>query len=135
MQVISKIFRALETFKLVLILSFRRVKLFITGLSFPIEGICLLPSSIAEGRVLKIKLKPRREKNETERAVLILVCGGIRRHLHTKDAENYSIILNLSLDPFTYGGWVGQGTKNPWHEIHRVLGLRVVYAIKKLSAG
>ena len=135
-----KILRALTKVFLFFKLSLRRARIFFVGIAMsikdcsPIKKVSLLPSSIAKGPVLKVTLEPRKEKNETEQAILVLLNAGIKRHFHSNDAENYRIVLNLSFAPFTYGGWVGCGAKRPWHEIPRAFGLRIVYAIKKLSA-
>lgn len=140
MMTLSKILRALTNSFLSFKLFFRRARIFFMGITmsikdcFPKKRLSLLTSERAEGLVIKLPLEPRKEKNETERAILVLLNGGIKRHLHSDDAENYRIVLNLSFAPFTYGGWVGCGAKRPWHEIPRAFGLRIVYAIKKLSA-
>ena len=92
--------------------------------------ITKLPSDISEGLVLKIALRPH--KGETERSILIPIFGGVKRHVHLEDIENYCCLLNLSFSRLKSVSWVGVGRILSYHEIPRVFGICVVLSRKRL---
>ena len=88
----------------------------------------LLAKEYTEGPVIKVRLKPK--KGEIDRSILITICSGIKRHLHFKEREMYKVLFNISFDKFNANGWVGPTCKKSWHEVPRVLGIRVIYSKK-----